>query len=117
MKGKEESQRVTTMKIKGDETHSFGMLDLLFRFQFLSLESNRKALAFSQCENVAPRASRQWTQTHCPRRRHFRCLVCAYKFFSKCSNLTVNSVFKIGVRVLVIVLLLYNAITLFQGVL
>ena len=88
--------RVTTARIKGDETLSFGMLDLLFKFLVLYCESFQKALAFSQCEDVAPHTGRQWTKTHCQRRYHFKCLGCAYRFFSLVFQSDCRTVFKIG---------------------
>lgn len=94
-KGQKGSRRVTTARIKGEETLSFGMLDLLFRFSVFSCESFQKASAFSQCEDVAPRASRQWTKTHCQGRYHFRCLSCAYRFFSLVFQSDCRTMFKI----------------------
>lgn len=57
MKAKGESKSLSWC-IKRERDSFLDMFDLLFRFQFLSWESNQKALAFSQCEDKAPRTSK-----------------------------------------------------------
>ena len=82
--------------LKGESCSLLDMLDLLFKFPVLSCESFQKASAFSQCEDVAPLAGRQWTKTHCQGRYQFRCLIELTGSFFVFSNLTVTSVYKIG---------------------
>lgn len=113
-KSQEGSSRVVAVRIKGEETHSFGMLDLWFRFQFSLSRVIQESFSFEpvwgrspsyrQTMDTNPLSVEMSLQVSC---MHLQVLLLMFQ--SDC-----KTVFKVGFWMLVIVLLLYSAITCFK---